>query len=359
MIRHRLNGVILFVIILYCFCTLLSYGGRPQGRGGYQRSSGNRSHSKYHQPHRQDIRVYASTTIYVNRTVNGTLAMLQGNQTAPTSMPHTRPKSQDSMIRIAHIVNFFSCKSCPELFRPLDQAQNITIASMRRATQFSNKSIVTVYVAAYEQDRYIVPEDMVLLSIPLVRSTASEYPNKTPKKALPYADDLLKSLYDSNNTKPFDYVIFTNSDIALQDDFYDRVADLIAEGYDGFAVNRRTLPMEVNGIPLTGNDLDLMYNMTGEKHSGTDCIIFKKDLYPAKFRLGNLFLGFPPVGSVFRDLVQLHSETFHWFKTMDTHKMTFHLGNERLWKDDVKGQRKELHRENVKNGASVRGKYGQ
>jgi len=261
-------------------------------------------------------------------------------------------KTDPGLLRIAHVVNFYSCDGCPEMFRPLNQAQNVTFGSMKRALKNATKSIPTVYVAAYEQDGYIIPNEFTLLSIRLSRTTTTEYPHLDPKLPLPFVDDILSSLYDSSNTKAFDYVVYTNSDIALQYDFYDQVAGLISEGYDGFAVNRRIIPMERDGNPLTSNDLDLMYSMSGGKsHPGTDCIVFKKDLYRKYFEFGNVFLGFPPLGSIFRELVTSYSENFRWFKTQETN-MTFHLGHEKAWAGD-----KGLKKQNEANADKIRKAY--
>lgn len=266
----------------------------------------------------------------------------------------------DQRVRIAHIVNFYACEECPEQFRPLDQAQNVTIGSMKQAILFSKKSLPTVYVALYDQDANVAPNDFVVLSNRLNRTTSSEYPDLQPQRTLPFLDDILSSLYDSSNVQPFDYVVYTNSDIALQYDFYDRVAHLISEGYDGFAVNRRTLPKDdKNGIPYSSSDLHLLYNMTGEEHPGTDCIVFKSDLYRKYFDLGNVFLGYPPIGNVMKALVEAHSKTYHWFKTFETNKMTFHLGSDRKWKDLTKPRgAAEAQIVNEENGRKVLAKYG-
>jgi hypothetical protein len=194
-------------------------------------------------------------------------------------------------LRLAHVVNFFPCApNCDNLFTPVDQAQNVTFASMTRAMESTTKADVAVYAAMFPGDEYIVPPNFVILSKRLQRSTMTEYP-KLPKRKLPFLDDIISSLYDSVNTEMFDYVVYTNADIGLQKSFYNQIATIINHGYDGFSINRQTLNRTFNGKELSGNDLDLIYNMTGTAHRGTDCIIFKKDLYRNNFTLGDVFLG--------------------------------------------------------------------
>jgi len=235
-----------------------------------------------------------------------------------------------SPIRIAHVTNFFPCETCPELFLPLDQSQNVTIASMQRAVQESKKAIPTVYAAVFEGDEFIVPDDFVTLSKRLERSTKTQYPELEPQRELPFLDDILSSLYDSDNTNEFDYVVYTNSDIALRHDFYDKVAAIVAMGHDAFAMNRLTIPKEIGGRQFTGNELDFLYTLSGEAHGGTDCFIFKKDYYRSKFTLGDVFLGYPPVGRTFSQILERSSQSWRKFRTFET-MGTFHLGNDMSW----------------------------
>jgi hypothetical protein len=196
----------------------------------------------------------------------------------------------------------------------------------------TTKAVVTVYAAMFPGDEYIVPPNFVILSKRLQRSTMTEYP-ELPIRKLPFLDDIISSLYDSVNTEMFDYVVYTNSDIGLKKSFYDKVATIIEHGYDGFSINRQTLDRTYNGRLLSGNDLDLIYNMTGEDHPGTDCVIFKKELYRNIFTLGDVFLGQDGIGRALRVSVEMAARNFWWFGTFEA-KATFHLGDERLWKND-------------------------
>jgi hypothetical protein len=240
----------------------------------------------------------------------------------------------DGTLRLAHVVNFFPCaKDCDSLFAPVNQAQNVTFASMIRAMESTTKAVVTVYAAMFPGDEYIVPPNFIILSKRLQRSTMTEYPELLKRK-LQFLDDIISSLYDSVNTKMIDYVVYTNSDIGLKKSFYDKVAAIIEHGLDGFSINRWTVDPTFNGKLLSGNDLDLIYNMTGKAHPGTDCVIFKKELYRNNFTLGNVFLGHVGIGQALRVSVDNAAKKYWWFGTFEANA-TFHLGDERLWKKDT------------------------
>jgi hypothetical protein len=117
---------------------------------------------------------------------------------------------------------------------------------MIRAMELTTKAVVTVYAAKFPGDEYIVPPNFIILSKRLQRSTMTEYPELS-KQQLPFLDDIISSLYDSVNTKMFDYVVYTNSDIGFKKSLYDKVATIIEHGLDGFSINRQTIDHTFNG----------------------------------------------------------------------------------------------------------------
>ena len=68
--------------------------------------------------------------------------------------------------------------------------------------------------------------------------------------------------------------------------------------------------------------------MEGEADWGIDCFIFKKETVPS-LKLGNVFVGYPPVGLVLKTQIEALSENFCWLKDR---KPTFHLGSDWVWK---------------------------
>lgn len=75
--------------------------------------------------------------------------------------------------------------------------------------------------------------------IVLTRSTATEYPTMEPTKSLPFLQDIIQGSLDKTNTNllvtdsststSFDYMIYTNADIGLTQDFYEQVATALRQ----------------------------------------------------------------------------------------------------------------------------------
>jgi hypothetical protein len=146
-----------------------------------------------------------------------------------------------------------------------------------------------------------------------------------PHKPLPRLKDIIFSLYDLSDAE---YFIYTNVDIGLYPHFYIRVKDIIENGYDAFCINRRDLPKDYKGILLDENELELICLAEGIKHAGIDCCVFKKEIVPS-LNLGNVYVGFPPVGNVLKTQVEVNSKNFIWIKD---ERLTFHLGSDRPWR---------------------------
>ncbi|NEP20164.1 MAG: hypothetical protein F6J97_25320, partial [Leptolyngbya sp. SIO4C1] len=147
----------------------------------------------------------------------------------------------------------------------------------------------------------------------------------TPRKPLPRMKDILTSLYDVSEA---DYFIYSNLDIGLYPSFYLEVKALIEQGYDAFCINRRDLPKDYRGIQLDETKSELIFSLEGKPHPGIDCFLFKREILP-RLELGNVYVGFPPVGKVLKTQIDKHSQNPTWIK--DRH-LTFHLGKDALWK---------------------------
>jgi hypothetical protein len=221
-------------------------------------------------------------------------------------------------------------------FYPLDQIQNVTFESMIRAWHAASPNLgVRMYCAVFPSDSHIVP-DRLFETAYLNRSTFLEYPNLLPPKALPFVDDIIRSA--STAAGEYDYLIFTNADIGLTEDFYNAVAMKIYQGYDAFTINRRTLPKScVDKVP-PGHELSAIDEkiQTGLSHPGSDCFVIKREIVES-FSLGDLFLGFPPVA---KNIVQILTRLAFKFHRFDSSEgLTFHLGDDRSWQ---KGKHQKL-----------------
>ena len=223
------------------------------------------------------------------------------------------------MLSFAHIVNPVIVSESSDLFL----AQPITFETMRRARAAARDvADVALLSAQYPEDRPLVPDDFVATP-DLERSALDLGEFKIPRK-LPLVKDILDRLYE--HTPHADFLIYTNVDIALMPNFYTAVERYIDQGLDALVINRRSISSKHQAI----DDIPLMYAQVGEPHSGYDCFVFRRDLYP-KFELGDVFIGAPHVGKVLRINLLCNTDNFKRFKNLH---LTFHLGNDQVWRSD-------------------------
>ena len=108
-------------------------------------------------------------------------------------------------LTITHVVNLYKVGESQkkrDQFFPLDQAQNITIASMLRAKEKVHDANVHVNLiaAVFSDDLDIVPKGFDG-SVLLTRSTADEYPVLVPPKKLPFLSDITIFLFRIGRSK--------------------------------------------------------------------------------------------------------------------------------------------------------------
>jgi hypothetical protein len=232
-------------------------------------------------------------------------------------------------MKIAHVLNPFKCgKDNPSY---LYYAQPITFKSMRNAQLEAKKENIDVelYAANFLEDDKIIPDYFIKLPH-LKKSTKKLFPNISGNKKLPIIQEILDLTFKHSNAN---YIIFTNSDIGVQKNFYTTINNLIKENnYTSLVVNRRDIKKKENDIRLTDKDehMDIIYNMVknGEIHPGKDCFIMKRDLIK-KINFNNMFIGYPPWGyTLHKKLIQVSKKHKIFFDL----KITFHLGKDRSWK---------------------------
>ena len=223
------------------------------------------------------------------------------------------------MKTIGHIINPVIVDKSSDLYR----AQPITFETMRIARDFAlNVVEVRLLTAQYPEDRALVPE-WFQPTPDLERSILDIGPFRQKRK-LPLLVDIIDRLYTA--APDADYLIYSNVDISLMPHFYLAIKRFIDAGYDAFAINRRTISENFNGI----EDIPLMFSEVGEEHPGHDCFVFKRNAC-VRFYFGNVCIGMNWVGRVMLWNLICHSQNFDELK--NTH-LTFHLGNDKRWKGD-------------------------
>ena len=216
---------------------------------------------------------------------------------------------------------------------------------MQRAKTASKvPASVVLATSVFADDHKAVPDGFLRLP-DLKRSTSTEYPSLVPQKNLPFVDDIFSNLKsaaaseDEELIEPFDYVIYTNADIIVRNDFYDVISIAIQQGYDAFTINRQTIDKGIYTSgedsegeifkPFTANDLDMIYKSSGDIHPGSDCFVMKRSIF-GKIEMGNIFLGYPPFGKMLLAQIEHLADRYTTFAS-DELKVTFHLGNDKKW----------------------------
>ena len=222
-------------------------------------------------------------------------------------------------MQIAHIVNPVAVKKTSDLHA----AQPVTFASMREAQDFARGEVaVRLLSAQFPEDEKIVPS-WIDKTAHLERSVL-DVGDFEQRRKLPILADILNRLGEVSDA---DYCIYSNVDIAPMPYFYRTIAQFIEGGIDAMVINRRTIVKH----PSDPAQLPLIWAQAGENHPGHDCFVFKRTLLP-KFELGEVCLGINWVGRVLLWNLAALADNFREFTNLH---LTFHLGNDKTWKNDA------------------------
>jgi hypothetical protein len=223
------------------------------------------------------------------------------------------------MIALAHMINPVIADQSSDLFI----AQPITFETMRIAQALSKDSVGVRLYAIQHRGEERIPMSENFTRVPDLKRSIADIKRFRQKRNLPLIKDILDTFYECSHA---DYFIYTNVDIALQPYFYKTVAFIIKQGYDGFVINRRTIPNTYSSI----HDIPLMYAEIGEPHKGYDCFIFRRELY-AQFKLGIIHVGTAGIGRALLANMTAYSSKFREFRN---EHLTFHIGDACPWKKD-------------------------
>jgi hypothetical protein len=155
-----------------------------------------------------------------------------------------------------------------------------------------------------------------------------------PKK-LPLIKDILDCATTASDTE---YIIYSNVDIGVMPHFYLSLGSIIREGWDAFMITRRTLSKDYTGL----SQLWRMYADIGDRHSGNDCFVFRREDY-AHYDLGDACIGARGFAKVLGINLIIHAKRFQHFKNLH---LTFHIGDDRSWDHD-KWADYSMHNRNV------------
>lgn len=267
----------------------------------------------------------------------------------PLNETTTITTENDNRIRLIHVMNAYSIPSndnaatTTKAVSPFDQWT--AMESIQRAKRYAPPELEVDFVCAmFEEDRLALP-NLPCRTVPLTRSTASEYPflnahNKTAK-VLPFLQDILNAAmlpqkghgsYGDNDNNVF--VILTNSDIAVTKYFYQMIWPHLTTR-EAFSINRLTIPTDgINQttIATTNAHGDKLLSQVdaildqGEMHTGYDCFIMHSSVL-RRFHLGDMFAGHPPWGTAMHITLKILARKY--INIPSNINGTFHLGNDR------------------------------
>lgn len=217
-------------------------------------------------------------------------------------------------MKIAHIINPVKVNENSDLF----YAQPITFESMLQAKAYCQISKnVQLFTIQYEEDREIILKGFIVL--PNLTRSVLDINSNLKKRKLPLIKDILSAL--ATNTDA-DYYIYTNADIGLLPNFYDKIIEEINNGFDAIIINRRRIKAKYFEV----SDLENIYKDKGKSHPGFDCFVFHKSLLQ-KFVLDEICVGIPFLG------VSLAYNIFTFAKKplyIPDKYLTFHIGTDVL-----------------------------
>ena len=162
-------------------------------------------------------------------------------------------------MKIAHVINPFNGS------REHVNVQDITFESLKRAKEYVNNCEVEIISSHFQEDEEVIP-NFISKRIVLTHSVL-DYNKNLSKRALPTLKDILTNSIAATDA---DYIIYTNIDIGVQQNFYQTIKEIIDQGHDAFVINRRRLSDEYQSV----EQLNLIYADAGELHNGFDCFIF-------------------------------------------------------------------------------------
>ena len=231
---------------------------------------------------------------------------------------------------IAHVINITEINETKKKSY-LHIAQPVTMQTMLDAKNKAVGKVNVELLSIKHQSENINPSEGFIELTPISHYAFEFIPSlkDVPPKPLPRLIDILDAAYKQSKAE---FLIYTNLDIGLFPNFYIRIKELIDKGHDAITINRIDIPKVVDEENISYFNPDDIFRQKGKHHIGIDCVVFKRCIIP-KLVLNNVFIGFPPIGQVLKSQVEEHSINPIWIKT---ERLTFHLGSDMSWQQNVK-----------------------
>jgi hypothetical protein len=135
----------------------------------------------------------------------------------------------------------------------------------------------------------------------------------------------LRSFFPDPLTSNTDFIVFTNADICVTIDFYEKIQEIVDKGTLAGSIHRRTVLGVVPSDPRSVDKAIMSENWY--LHPGSDCYFFPAKT-AAALRVSEVVMGIPPVGRLTLLTISAVNPSFKKFPTLGT---TFHFGDDRVW----------------------------
>jgi hypothetical protein len=209
----------------------------------------------------------------------------------------------------SHLLNTVSQEENASLFR----IQEVTLRSMRESVKASAPGISVQHVAVCFPEAQLAVPHFFHSSAQLLRSVSDMQQFAVPRR-LPLISDILKA---GAAVATGDYLVFSNTDIALTSGFYNAAAYYLSKGHDALVINRRRIPARFLDAPY-----EVQVAHAGYEHIGYDCFVFRRSLLE-KFYESEVCIGIPPAGNdLFYNIFTFAENPL----LLTRQHMTFHVG---------------------------------
>jgi len=223
-------------------------------------------------------------------------------------------------IRIVHVVNPFHSSNDADADQQALTMKSIVAAKNAVKGRDKVEMAACMLKEDYAKLKGRIPADFKKL---FIDKTINQYVDLGLEKTreLPLIRDILDCLYDHTKGDT-DLFIYSNMDIMVTNNFYQRIFEIVRSGIGHFCLNRSTVEENHNGMdPERDGERLKQLAKKGSAHPGYDCFVFFREKYP-RFDLRELILGYTPIGECLKNRL---SE--HWsFKTFEKENLTYHFG---------------------------------
>jgi len=238
--------------------------------------------------------------------------------------------STASPATFTHVINIFSTP--PNSPHALAQAVTIqTIKSAREAAALQGIEVELVAVCFEADVSWVDPAFKTAI---LPDRTVLNFGTFKKPRPIPLLRDIIETGAKAGSKT---FMIYSNIDIAVQRNFYVRLAEMIDKGRAnrGIVINRRT----VMGPYSSLSEIEQMYADPGIQHPGYDCWTFPRN-WSELMRFGNVC-----VGNFWFDLLMLANMDLlgrHGMIIFKNQHLTFHIGDDVGW--DIRSDYSEHNR---------------